>query len=69
MISDCCGADSQGYEDQGLCLECKEHCEFIDGDIEMDELSLLMIKYDKLQVEHIKLLEEHIKLLERVTNG
>lgn len=66
MISDCCGADSQGYEDQGLCPECMEHCEFIDE--EDNELEVLMIKYDKLQVEHIKILREYTELLEKVTN-
>ena len=42
MISNCCsaedrdmGMDGPSYRDMGICPECHEHCEFIDGEINM----------------------------------
>ena len=29
LLSDCCGAPAEGFEDIGICLYCKDHCEFI----------------------------------------
>ena len=29
LVSSCCGVGGIGYEDAGVCPECKEHCEFI----------------------------------------
>ena len=32
IVSSCCSANAQGYEDYGICPQCKEHCDFIDLD-------------------------------------
>ena len=33
IVSNCCSAGAQGFEDYGLCPACKEHCDFIDLDM------------------------------------
>lgn len=47
-ISDCCGAEAysngdSSTEDYGICPECKEHCEYIDVDVEPESHSDQMI--------------------------
>lgn len=36
-ISDCCGAAVDGNEDYGICPDCKEHCEFIDDEDDLED--------------------------------
>ena len=33
LVSNCCSSGAQGYEDYGICPDCKEHCDFIDLDM------------------------------------
>lgn len=69
MISSCCSADSHGYEDFGLCPDCKEHCDFIEEEKEksINEMyNELVVKYSKLMDEHIKIIGEYKELLKKV---
>ena len=44
LVSDCCGAPSHGYEEYGICSDCREHTDYILEEVEdMKELEGLTV--------------------------
>lgn len=55
LVSNCCSAYEFGAEDYGLCPNCKEHCDFID--LELDEMAYSIASHDNLAQEVIYLMQ------------
>lgn len=54
LVSDCCGAPAKGLsEEHGICVECKEHCEYHE-ETEEETKFVIASAVDKIAFSQIK---------------